>query len=304
MLALFRAGRQSDALAVYRELSRLLREELGLEPSSRLQALELAILQRDPSVEPRSGVTRRSVTILLTDLEGCGEVSEQRRHVRDDAFERHKVVLRDAVEACNGQVVMSPGNRVMAALFASPVDGVGACVKAQQRFAEESLGEIGPLRVRMALHVGEAVMREGGYFGPTLSRAERILSAAHGRQVLLSAAAAARVAEELVNGYTLRDLGEHQLKDSGRAERVFQLVHPGLEVDFPPLVTRSRRASDLPEPASSFVGRGAELSEIAELLDDESVRLLTLSGPGGVEEATGAPGCRRSARPVRRGVLR
>ena len=90
MLALFRAGRQSDALAVYRELSRLLREELGLEPSSRLRALELAILQRDPSVEPRSGVTRRSVTILLADLEGCGEVSEQRRHVRDDAFERHK----------------------------------------------------------------------------------------------------------------------------------------------------------------------------------------------------------------------
>ena len=280
MLALYRAGRQTDALAVYRELSRLLREELGLEPSPRLQALELSILQRDASLE-LSGVTRRTFTFLLTDLEGCGRLWEQRRHVRDDALARHNVVLRDAVEASNGEVVRSTGDGVMA-VFASPVDGMGACVKAQQRFAEEPLGEIGPLRVRMALHVGEAVMREGGYFGPTLSRAERILSAAHGRQVLLSAAAAARVADELVNGYTLRDLGEHQLKDSGRAERVFQLVHPGLEVDFPPLLTRSRRASELPEPASGFVGRGAELSEIAELLEDESVRLLTLTGPGGV----------------------
>ena len=281
MLALYRGGRQADALAVYRELSVLLREELGLEPSAALQALELSILRRDASLHPRVGVTSRTFTFLFTELDAGPWSWEQHREELDEAFVCHDAILRVAAGSSGGQLVSSTGDRAMV-VFASPVDGVSACVKAQQRFGDEPLGQVGRLRVRMALHVGEAVVRDGRYFGPTLTRAERLVSAGHGGQVLLSAAAAARVADELVGGCTLRDLGEHQLKDPGRAEQVFQLVHPDLQIDFPPLLTRARAASHVPEPIPGFVGRDAELMEIAELLEAEPVRLLTLTGPGGV----------------------
>ena len=87
----------------------------------------------------------------------------------------------------------------------------------------------------MALHVGEAARRNGDYYGPTLNRTARIMSAGHGGQVLLSAAAAALVIDERPEGSTLRDLGKHRLRDLGRSERVFQLVHPALR-------TSSRRS--------------------------------------------------------------
>jgi predicted ATPase len=106
------------------------------------------------------------------------------------------------------------------------------------------------------------------------------MSAAHGGQVLLSSTAAALVMDQLPEGSSLRDLGEHQLKDLGRAERVFQLIHPGLPASFPPLA--GRRPSLLPDQPSAFVGREAELKEVRQCLEDESVRLLTLTGPGGI----------------------
>jgi predicted ATPase/class 3 adenylate cyclase len=226
-------------------------------------------------------VASRTLTFVFTDLEGSSKLWEQHRQAMKDALERHDAILRDAVESSNGQVVKTTGDGLMA-VFASPADGVNACLKAQDGLAHEAWGQTGPLRVRMGLHVGEAATREGDYFGPTLNRAARIMSAGHGGQVLLSAAAAALVVDELPNGSTLRDLGEHQLKGLGRAERVFQLIHPDLDASFPPLTTLSRRPSDLPDQPSAFVGRAAELKEIGERLEDESVRLLTLTGPGGI----------------------
>jgi predicted ATPase len=108
------------------------------------------------------------------------------------------------------------------------------------------------------------------------------MSAGHGGQVLLSAAAAALVTDFLPGGASLADMGEHPLKGLGRAERVFQLEHPDLQSSFPPLVTPARRRSRLPDQPSAFVGREAELAAVAERLADESVRLLTLTGPGGI----------------------
>jgi predicted ATPase/class 3 adenylate cyclase len=226
-------------------------------------------------------VASQTLAFLFTDLEGSTELWELRRQFMNEALERHDAILRDAVETSNGQVVKTTGDGLMA-VFASPADGVNACLKAQRGLAHEAWGETGPLRVRMGLHAGEAAAREGDYFGPTLNRAARIMSAGHGGQVLLSAAAAALVVDELPGGSTLRDLGEHQLKGLGRAERVFQLVHPDLETSFPPLATLSRPRSELPEQPSAFIGRNAELEEICALLEDESVRLLTLTGPGGI----------------------
>jgi predicted ATPase/class 3 adenylate cyclase len=223
----------------------------------------------------------QTLTFLFTDIEGSTRLWEQYQRSMKDALERHDAILRDAVETSNGQVVKTIGDGFMA-VFGSAVDGVSACLQAQHGLAHEPWGETGPLRVRMGLHTGEAASREGDYFGPTLNRTARIMSAGHGGQVLLSAAAAALVIDQLPNGSSLRDLGEYPLKGLGRAERVFQLAHPDLEHSFPPLVTPSRPRSRLPEQPSAFVGRDAELREIAERLADESVRILTLTGPGGI----------------------
>ena len=223
----------------------------------------------------------QTLAFLFTDIEGSTRLWEQYRQPMKDALERHDAILRDAVEGSNGQVVKRTGDGLMA-VFGSAVDGVSACLKAQHDLGSTQWGETGALRVRMALHVGEAARRNGDYYGPTLNRTSRVMSAGHGGQVLLSAAAAALVMDQLPEGSTLRDLGEHRLKDLGRPERVFQLVHPTLPTSFPPLVTLTRRTSHLPGEPSVFVGRAAELKEIGERLEDESVRLLTLTGPGGI----------------------
>jgi predicted ATPase/class 3 adenylate cyclase len=223
----------------------------------------------------------QTLAFLFTDIEGSSRLWEQYRQRMTDALERHDAILREAVESSNGQVVKTTGDGFMV-VFASAADGVSACLKAQHELASAAWGETGALRVRMALHVGEAARRNGDYYGPTLNRAARVMSAGHGGQVLLSAAAAALVVDQLPEGSTLHDLGEHRLKDLGHPERVFQLVHPDLPTTFPPLVTLSRRTNELPGEPSAFVGRAAELKKIRERLEDESVRLLTLTGPGGI----------------------
>jgi predicted ATPase/class 3 adenylate cyclase len=222
----------------------------------------------------------RTLTFLFTDLEGSTRLWERFPDAMRPALARHDAILRAAVEGCNGQVVKSTGDGLMA-IFSSVTAAVGACVRAQRGLAEEPWGETGPLRVRMGLHSGEAETRVGDYFGPTVNRAARIMAVGHGGQVLLSAATAALVLDELPDETTLRDLGEHRLKDLGRPEHVFQLVHPGLVSDFPPLATLNHRPNNLPVQASTFVGRHAELAQIRGRLEDDAVRLLTLTGPGG-----------------------
>lgn len=191
-----------------------------------------------------------------------------------DALERHDAILREAVESSNGQVVKSTGDGLMA-VFGSAADGVSACLKAQHELASARWGETGALRVRMAPHVGEAAKRNGDYYGP---------------------AAAALVMDQLPAGSTLRDLGEHRLKDLGHPERVFQLVHPDLPVSFPPLASLSRRTTELPDQPSAFVGRAAELREIRRCLEDE----WSGCSPSPDSEASRFHGSRRlrpSARP-------
>jgi predicted ATPase/class 3 adenylate cyclase len=221
-----------------------------------------------------------TLTFLFTDLEGSTRLWEQFPHAMKTALERHDAILRAAVAGSNGRVVKTTGDGMMA-VFASAVGGLSACLTAQRGLVDEPWGEMGALRVRMGLHSGEAQTRTGDYFGPTVNRAARIMAVGHGGQVLLSAAAAALVIDQLPDGAALLDLGEHRLKDLERPEHVFQLVHPGLARDFPPLATLDRRPNNLPTQASTFVGRDAELTEIRKRLEDETVRLLTLTGPGG-----------------------
>jgi class 3 adenylate cyclase len=226
--------------------------------------------------EPASG----TLTFLFTDLEGSTRRWERFPQAMKAALERHDVILGAAVAGANGQVVKSTGDGMMA-VFASAADGVRACVTAQRDLADEPWAETGALRVRMGLHAGEAQTRTGDYFGPVVNRTARIMAVGHGGQVLLSAAAAALVLDLLPDGARLLDLGVHRLKDLGRPEHLFQLVHPDLAHDFPPLATLDRHPNNLPTQTSTFVGRAAELGAIRQRLEDEAVRLLTLTGPGG-----------------------
>jgi predicted ATPase len=132
----------------------------------------------------------------------------------------------------------------------------------------------------MGIHAGQADRRADDYFGPAVNRTARIMAAGHGGQVLLSSAAVAEAGDHLPPRASLRDLGEHRLKDLGRPEHVFQLVHPDLASTFPPLATLRPQAS-LPARTTELVGRQSEVAAIRRLIVDEQVQLLTLTGPGG-----------------------
>ena len=224
--------------------------------------------------------TSTILAFLFTDLEGSTRLWQAFPEAMKTALARHDELLHAAVEGANGQVVKTTGDGIHA-VFGSADGAVDACIAAQRCLLQENWGEPGPLRVRMGLHIGEAQQRGGDYYGTTLNRAARLMAAAHGGQVLLSAAVAALVGGRLPGGASLRDLGEHRLKDLQRPEHVYQLVHPALPHDFPPIASLNRLANNLPTQPTVFVGRQEELNEVKELIVEESVRLVTLIGPGG-----------------------
>src|SRR5439155_9454380 len=235
---------------------------------------------RGDASEASADARSQTLTFLFTDVEGSTKLWEQFPDAMKRALERHDAILRSAITDANGTVVKATGDGMMA-VFASAAGALQACLDAQHGLRDEPWPDIGPLRVRMALHSGEAETRGGDYFGPVVNRTARIMAAGHGGQVLLSASAAALVVDQLPHGVSLADLGEHRLKDLERPERLFQLVHPDLTTEFPALSTLNRRPNNLPTQASAFVGREGELAEIRKRIEDFNVRLLTLTGPGG-----------------------
>ncbi|HMF82274.1 MAG TPA: NB-ARC domain-containing protein [Acidimicrobiia bacterium] len=178
-------------------------------------------------------------------------------------------VLHAAMETHGGAVFKSVGDGICA-VFPSVVEAVRAAVDAQCELT---------LPVRVAVHTGEAVERDGDFFGVTLSHCARLLEAGHGGQVLVSASAVSVAGDGWGPNIGLRDLGEHRLRDLGEPERVFQVVAPGLERDFPPLRSLEAVRHNLPVQRSSFVGRHDELTEVCERL--LARQLVTLTGIGG-----------------------
>ena len=173
------------------------------------------------------------------------------------------------------------GDAVYAA-FAAPAAAAAAALAGQVALRREPWGETGPLRARMGVHAGEVERQGRHYFGAPLYRGARLTAAAHGGQVVLSEAAAALVRGALPEGATLRDLGEHRLKDLQRPERVFQLAAPGLPDDFPPLRTLDAFPNNLPLQATPLLGREREVGAVRRQLVGPDVRLLPLTGVGGV----------------------
>jgi predicted ATPase/class 3 adenylate cyclase len=218
-----------------------------------------------------------TVTFLFTDLEGSTRLLQAHPAAYREAVRRHHDLLQNAVEAHGGAVFETVGDAVYAA-FARPADAVAAALAGQLALQREDWGEVGALRARMGLHTGEVERQGTHYFGAPLYRCARLLATAHGGQTVLSGATAELVRDELPDG-RLRDLGAHRLKDLARPERVFQLLHPALPGDFPPLRTLDALPNNLPVQLTSFVGREPELAEVGRLL--AATRLLTLTGTGG-----------------------
>jgi predicted ATPase len=197
------------------------------------------------------------------------------------ALARHDEILRSSIEEHGGYVFKTFGDAFCAAFPTAP-DALEAALDAQRLVLKERWGESDPLRVRMALHMGAAEERDGDYFGPPVNRVARLLSAAHGGQVLLSAATHEMVRDQLPAGMNLAELGEHPLKDLFRPERVFQIVSSDLPSEFPPLRTLDAYRNNLPLQPTPLLGREKEVSEVCDLMRREETRLLTLTGPGGI----------------------
>jgi predicted ATPase/class 3 adenylate cyclase len=215
----------------------------------------------------RSDLPSGTVTFIFTDVEGSTKLlHELGPEGYAEALAEHRRVLREAFTAHGGVEVDTQGDAFFVAFPTAP----GTLDAARE--ALEGLSP-GPIRVRVGIHTGTPHLTEEGYVGGDVHRAARIAAAGHGGQVLVSAATAALI--EPSNNLLLVDLGEHRLKDLSAPERIYQVG----DDEFPPL--KSLHQTNLPVPATPFLGRERELGEVRELLSQEGVRLLTLTGPGG-----------------------
>lgn len=215
------------------------------------------------AIAVRPDLPTGTVTFLFTDVEGSTRLlHELGADAYAAALADHRRVVREACASRGGVEVDTQGDAFFFAFPTAP-----AALEAAQSITEAL--EPGPIRVRIGVHTGTPLVTDEGYVGEDVHRAARIAATGHGGQVIVSSATAALVDQQL------RDLGEHRLKDLTAPQRIHQL---GLD-DHPPL--RSLRLTNLPIPATPFVGRQQELAEVVEALTHADLRMLTLTGPGG-----------------------
>ena len=222
-----------------------------------------------------------TVTLLFTDIEGSTRLLQQLGERYASTLETCRSLLLAVFLEFDGHEVDTQGDAFFVA-FARASDAIAAAVAAQRGLASHSWPEGTTVRVRMGLHTGEPQLATQRYVGLDVHRAARIMSAGHGGQVLLSQTTRDLVEQALPEGVHLEDLGAYRLKDLQQPSQLFQLVIPGLSVDFPPLKTLDSYPNNLPLQPTPFLGREKEVDALQQLLLRESSRLVTLTGPGGV----------------------
>jgi predicted ATPase/class 3 adenylate cyclase/DNA-binding CsgD family transcriptional regulator len=222
--------------------------------------------------EPRVPVG--TVTLLLADVEGSTRLWEAEPETMTEAVARLDEVVAAVVSSHGGvrPVEQGEGDSFVVA-FTRASEAVATALDLQR-------ADTAPIRLRIGIHTGEVQLRdEANYIGPAINRTARLRNIAHGGQAVLSQAAHDLVVDRLPEGAFLADLGVHRLRDLARPERVYQLCHPDLPTEFPPLRSLDAYPHNLPVQLTSFVGRQAELEVLRALLAD--TRLLTLTGSGG-----------------------
>ena len=220
-----------------------------------------------------------TVTFLFSDIEGSASRWERGREAMSAALRRHDALLRAAVESHDGYIFKTVGDAFCVA-FERPSDGIAAASDAQRALASDDFSSVGGLRVRMALHTGTADERDGDYFGPTVNRVARLMSTAHGGQVLLSGVTRDIAYADLPAGASLEDLGLHLLQDLSEPERVWQLQIADERVAFPPIKSLNHLPNNLPAQLTPLRGRERDLEEVKTVVDQH--RASTLTGAGGI----------------------
>jgi len=284
-------GDMSKVAATYERCVRSLRE-LGIEPSQQtrelFENLKLGKETLNTIFVSTKTVTKQNissslptgiVTFLFTDIEGSTKLAQAYSEKWENLRSRHHTVLRNAVESNNGFLFQIIGDAFCVA-FHTVKDGFQAALDAQRKLQAENWGKT-PIKVRMGLHTGAAEINSNDYLGyMTLVRVQRVMSAAHGGQILVSNASAELLRGELQGEITLRDMKEYLLKDLPKPERLWQIVASDIQQDFPPLQSLMAVQNNLPVPLTSFVGREKAVEEVVKLAGGH--RLVTLTGPGGV----------------------
>ena len=222
-----------------------------------------------------------TVTFVFTDIEGSTRLLEALGAEYPRLLGRHHEIVRDAISGCSGTEVSTEGDSFFV-VFGSATDAVAAAVAVQRALASEEWPGGSKVRVRAGIHTGEGRIAGATYVGLDVHRAARIMAAAHGGQILVSETTRALVERSLGDGMALGDLGTFRLRDLSGHERLFQVLGDGLSRDFPPLRTLDATPNNLPVQMSPLVGRDTERGAVRDLLDSPSVRLLTLTGPGGI----------------------
>lgn len=210
------------------------------------------------------------LALLFAEIEDASRLVGLPREQYVSVRSESRQILRAAVQEWKGEEVDPEGDG-FAAAFPRAHDAVFAAVAAQRGLIAHPWPDGVQVRVRMALHTGDAAT--------DLQRCARLCEAGHGWQILLSQATQELVGPDLPADVSLRDLGVHHLKDLARPQRIYQVISSGLPADFPPIRSLDTRPNNLPRTLTSFIGREHEIAEIKRLW--LTTRLLTLTGAGG-----------------------